>query len=124
MRTLFSSCFVFCLLGTPGAKADQKLDLQPVPLPVKAPRLLGMSMDDDGDIWLGSTHRIIYRYTPRTGAIEEIKLPFDSSTSQTICAGKKVYLLGQSYPRLMIYDRAAKKFSEASLPTADRTCAD
>lgn len=94
------------------------LVLHTVPLPVQSPRLLGMSMDEDGFVWLGSTHRIIYRYDPRNGAVEEIRLPYDSSTSQTICVGRKVYLLGQSYPKLMIYDRAAKQFSEAALPTA------
>ncbi|MEW6304190.1 MAG: hypothetical protein AB1705_12005 [Verrucomicrobiota bacterium] len=89
-----------------------------IPLPVKAPRLLGMSMDDDGFIWLGSTHRMIYRYAPTTGAIEEIKLPYDSSTSQALCVGDKVYLLGQSFPKLIIYDRARKKFHTAAYPSA------
>jgi len=118
MRNRFGYCCAVLLLGLKVATVAEPLDLRPVPLSVKSPRLLGMSMDDDGDIWLGSTHRIIYRYTPRTGAVEGVKLPFDSSTSQTICVGKKVYLLGQSYPKLMIYDRAAKKFSEAAFPTA------
>lgn len=113
--------FGHCLLvvGAVFALTDATpLVLHSVPLPVQSPRLLGMSMDEDGFIWLGSTHRAIYRYDPRTGAVEEIKLPYDSSTSQTICVGKKVYLLGQTYPKLMIYDRVAKRFSEAGLPTA------
>ena len=93
-------------------------EMYSVPLPVSAPRLLGMSMDDDGFVWLGSTSRAIWRYDPRTGAIEEIKLPFDSSTSQTICVGKKVYLLGQKYPKLMCYDRESRSFSELAYPTA------
>jgi sugar lactone lactonase YvrE len=75
------------------------IELHPVPIPAKSPRLLGMSMDDDGFIWLGSTHRRIYRYDPRSAAAEEIPLPFDSSTSQCICVGTKVYLLGQTYPK-------------------------
>src|SRR5688572_12416635 len=83
-------------LGVTGAASPE---LHVVPLPVKSPRLLGMSMDDDGRIWLGSTHRVIYRYDPRTGTAEEINLPYDSSTSQAICVGRKVYLLGQAYPR-------------------------
>ncbi len=61
---LLGCCGVLLLLGTEAVKGAEAPDLKPVPLPVKAPRLLGMSMDDDGDIWLGSTHRIIYRYTP------------------------------------------------------------
>lgn len=100
------------------ALAAEPLTLHPVPIPTQSPRLLGMSMDDDGFIWLGSTHRKIYRYDPRTAALDEIPLPYDSSTSQTICVGKKVYLLGQSYPRLMIYDRDAKSFREAAYPSA------
>jgi hypothetical protein len=93
------------------------VELHVVPLPVKSPRLLGMSMDNDGCIWLGSTHRVIYRYDPRTAAVEEIKLPYDSSTSQAICVRDKVYLLGQSYPRLITYDRAKKTFSEVAYPS-------
>jgi len=77
-----------------------------------------MSMDNDGFLWFGSMHRKIYRYDPRTGTVEETKLPFDSSTCQTLCVGRKVYLLGQTYPKLMIYDRQAKTFSEAAFPTA------
>jgi hypothetical protein len=76
-----------------------------------------MSMDEDGFIWLGSTHRVIYRYDPHAGSIDQIPLPYDSSTSNCICAGRKVYLLGQSYPRLIIYDRAQKKFSELDYPS-------
>jgi hypothetical protein len=96
----------------------EPLVLHTVPLPFRAPRLLGMSMDDEGFIWFGSTHRHLYRYNANTGTADEIKLPFDSSTSQTICVSKKVYLLGQSYPKLMIYDRTTRKFSEAAFPTA------
>jgi hypothetical protein len=93
------------------------LELHVVPLPVKSPRLLGMSMDDDGGIWLGSTHRLVYRYDPRTGAAEEIKLPYDSSTSQAVCVGEKVYLLGQTHPKLIIYHRVRRKFTEAAYPS-------
>lgn len=118
MRMIAICCCVALasLVGASGR--DEAIDLHAVPLPFKSPRLLGMSMDDDGYIWLGSTHRAIYRYDPRTGASEEFKLPFDSSTSQTICAGRKVYLLGQSYPRMMIYDRGTGRFSEAEYPSA------
>ncbi len=110
-------CIVLLCMSAARSQADV-LNLHVVPLPFKAPRLLGMSMDGDGFIWFGSTHRKLYRYHARTGDADEIQLPFDSSTSQTICVRNKVYLLGQSYPKLMIYDRAAKKFGEAAYPTA------
>jgi streptogramin lyase len=93
LNFLFAAVSVAAVLAPSAA-----VGLHVVPLPVKSPRLLGMSMDDDGRIWLGSTHRVVYRYDPRTGATDEIKLPYDSSTSQAICVGRKVYLLGQSYP--------------------------
>lgn len=109
-------CMVF-LLGLVGPLSGQSLKLYPVKLPLQSPRLLGMSMDDDGYLWFGSTHRKIYRYDPRSGQCDEIPLPFDSSTSQTICVGPKVYLLGQTYPKLMIYDRLAKTFTEKAYPT-------
>jgi hypothetical protein len=95
----------------------QPVELHTVPLPVQSPRLLGMSMDDDGDIWLGSTHRVIYRYDPKKGQIEQLRLPYDATTSQCICAGTKVYLLGQAYPRLIVYDRVGRKFAESAYPS-------
>src|SRR5829696_2401986 len=98
------------LLATLAAPATAPVELHVVPIPAKSPRLLGMSMDADGFIWLGSTHRLVYRYDPRTGATQEIKLPYDSSTSQAICVGDKVYLLGQSYPKLIIHDRKRGTF--------------
>ena len=93
------------------------IELHTIPIPAKSPRLLGMSMDEDGFIWLGSTHRLIYRYDPRTAATAEIRLPYDSSTSQCLCVGGKVYLLGQSYPKLIIYERATGSFREAAYPS-------
>jgi hypothetical protein len=93
------------------------LQLHPVRLPFESPRPLGMDLDADGFLWFGSTHRVVYRYDPRRGTAEQIKLPFDSSSSQCICVGSKVYLLGQTYPRLIIFDRASKKFSEAAYPS-------
>ena len=115
------SVIVFALLLVASAgtlHAAPRLELHMVSLAVEAPRLLGMSMDDDGYIWLGSTHRVIYRYDPRSGQIEETKLPFDSSTSQALCVGNKVYLLGQSYPKLIIFHRATKEFSQSDYPSA------
>jgi sugar lactone lactonase YvrE len=101
-------CYTILLPGLLFLPEPGSPEFHRVRLPVQSPRLLGMSMDAEGDIWLGSTHRRLYRYRPQTGVIEEIGLPFDSSISQTLCVGRKVYLLGQSYPKLMIYDRTAR----------------
>jgi hypothetical protein len=91
---------------------QEKLKLHVVQTPIKSYRLLAMSMDEDGFIWCGSIHRVVHRYDPRSGKVETIALPYDSSASSCICAGKKVYILGQSYPKLIVYDRASKEFSE------------
>ncbi|HEY1379726.1 MAG TPA: hypothetical protein VGF55_23180 [Gemmataceae bacterium] len=99
------------------AAAEPALKLHVVPVAVKSYRLLAMSMDADGFIWTGSIHRVVHRYDPRTAAVETIKLPYDSSASSCICAGTKVYILGQSYPRLIIYDRATKQFRETAYPS-------
>jgi hypothetical protein len=103
------------LLPTRAAAAG--LELHVVPVPIKSYRLLAMSQDDDGFIWAGSIHRVLHRYDPRTGAAETIPLPYDSSASQCTCVGSKVYVLGQSYPRLIVYDRAAKTFREFAYPS-------
>ena len=118
MRHLLSLLLFASALALNRSAKGAPLELHVVPTSVKSYRLLAMSMDDDGFIWAGSIHRLIHRYDPRTGALENIPLPYDSTTSSCICAGKKVYLLGQAYPRLMIYDRAAKKFSEVAYPSA------
>ena len=100
------------------------IELHVVPIPVKSPRLLGMSMDDDGFIWLGSTHRArlplrpAHRRDRRRSSCRTTRPPARPSAS-----GDKVYLLGQSYPKLIIYDRAAKKFTRSRLPVGrSRTC--
>jgi streptogramin lyase len=77
-----------------------------------------MSKDDDGFIWAGSIHRMIHRYDPRTGKFENIELPYQATASACICVGKKVYILGQTYLNLIIYDRPSKKFSEVAYPSA------
>jgi hypothetical protein len=116
--TLKCACVViFLTCALAGNARAQPLRLHTAPLPVKSYRLLSMSMDDEGYIWVGSIHRVIHRYDPRTGSIETLPLPFDSSTSACICAGRKVYLLGQSYPKLMIYHRDEKRFSEHAYPS-------
>jgi hypothetical protein len=116
MTSFFQTIALFAALLSAASAAS--IELHPVPISAKSPRLLGMSMDEDGFIWLGSTHRRIYRYDPRAAATEEIPLPFDSSTSQCICVGTKVYLLGQAYPKLIIYDRTTRSFREVPYPSA------
>jgi hypothetical protein len=97
---------------------EGKLDLHTVPLPVNSYRLLAMSVDEDGFIWAGSIHRLVHRYDPHTGKVENIELPYQATASACICVGKKVYILGQTYPKLIIYDRPSKKFSEVAYPSA------
>lgn len=99
------------------APATPKLALHVVPTPVKSYRLLAMSMDDDGRIWAGSVHRVVHRYDPRTGKVEDVALPFPATASACLCVGKKVYILGQSYPRLIVYDRSSRKFQELAYPS-------
>src|SRR5687768_4725929 len=94
------------------------ITLHSVPVALKSYRLLAMSMDDEGYIWCGSIHRAVHRYDPRTGTIETIALPYDANVSACICVGRKVYMLGQNYPHLMIYDRASKSFAKADYPSS------
>ncbi|HEU5118419.1 MAG TPA: hypothetical protein VFT74_17535, partial [Isosphaeraceae bacterium] len=68
-------------------------------------------------LWAGSIHRVVHRYNPRTGETQSIKIPYDSSASACLCVGDKVYILGQSYPRLIIHDRKAGTFREAEYPS-------
>src|SRR5262245_13736512 len=72
------------------AKAG-RLDLHRVSVPIRSTRLLDMSMDADGFIWAGSFHRDLYRYDPRTGAVETVRLPEKAFASACVCAGDKVY---------------------------------
>jgi hypothetical protein len=111
---------VFFVVGVApaGEEAAEKLKLHVVPTPIKSYRLLAMSMDDDGFIWAGAIHKIVHRYDPRTGKVENVAMPFQATASACICAGKKVYILGQTYPKLIIYDRNAKRFTEAAYPSA------
>jgi streptogramin lyase len=92
--------------------AQPSLRLRALPVPVSSYRLLSMTRDDDGSVWAGSIHRSIHRYDPRTGAVETVKLPYDAVAASCICAGKKVYVLGQTYPKLIVYDREKKTFAE------------
>jgi hypothetical protein len=106
------------LAALPAIAADPTPPFHVVPTPVKSYRLLAMSMDADGFIWTGSIHRAVHRYDPRTATVETFKLPYDSSASNCICVGDKVYILGQSYLRLIIYDRKSKQFRETPYPAA------
>jgi hypothetical protein len=109
---------LFLAAALPAVAADPTPPLYVVPTSVKSYRLLAMSMDADGFIWAGSIHRAVHRYDPRTAAVETIKLPYDSSASNCICVGDKVYILGQSYAKLIIYDRKTKQFRETPYPSA------
>jgi hypothetical protein len=100
----------------------QPLSLHVVRLPIHSYRLLAMAMDEDGDIWFGSIHHAIHRYTPSTGAVETIPLPQTTANyklwaSQCLAANRKIYILGQAYPKLVIYDRQTRSFSETSYPS-------
>jgi hypothetical protein len=109
------------LLATAPSVAEEpapKLSLHAVATPIKANRLLAMSMDEDGCIWTGSFDRAVHRYDPHTGKTETIALPEQGTASACLCAGKKVYILGQTYPKLTIYDPASKKFTAAAYPSA------
>ena len=94
------------------------LNLHVIPTSVVSYRLLSMSRDPDGFVWAGSIHQAIHRYDPRTREIKTIPLPTKSTASACICAGEKVYVLGQSYPRLIIYDRKTGTFIEKEYPSA------
>ena len=99
------------------ARAESALELHVVPVPVRSYRLLAMSMDAQGHIWTGSIHRVVHRYDPRSGDVESIPLPYDCTAASCICAGQDVYILGQGYPRLIIYNRKNGEFREAAYPS-------
>src|SRR5438132_4724371 len=116
-RTVFILFTAFGLAHA-GEQPAPKLDFHVVPTPIKSYRLLAMSMDNDGFIWAGAIHKVVHRYDPRTGKVEDFPVPFEATASACICVGKKVYILGQSYPKLIIYDRTKKEFSEVAYPSA------
>src|SRR5437879_6513713 len=89
-------------LAHAGERPQAKLDLRIVPTPIKSYRLLAMSMDDDGFIWAGAIHKVVHRFDPLTGKVEDFAMPFPATASSCICVGKKVYILGQAYPKLII----------------------
>ena len=88
-----------------------------VPTTVRSYRLLMMTRDDEGYIWAGAIHRVFHRYDPRTGAVRTIRLPYDATACACLAVGDKVYILGQTYPRLIIYNRKTEEFREAEYPS-------
>ncbi|MCC6443809.1 MAG: hypothetical protein IT210_10190 [Armatimonadetes bacterium] len=105
------------------AKMSQKkrpnMKMHVVPVPLHSYRLLSMSMDEDGFIWVGSIHRMVHRYDPHTGDTFTLNLPYKATVSACICSGKKVYMLGQTYPRLIVYHRDSERFEEMAYPSPD-----
>lgn len=94
-----------------------KLTLHVVPIPVKSYRLLAMDRDADGFVWAGSIHHAIHRYDPASGEVKTVDLPAKATASACICVGEKVYVLGQSHPKLVVYDRTAGTFAEKAYPS-------
>ncbi len=125
MRTSLLISLATCMLsasssvGQEGERPPKGLAgrLHVVPTPIRSYRLLSMSQDEDGFLWAGSIHRAVHRYDPRTGEVETIPLPYDATASACLCAGGKVYILGQSYPRLIIHDRETGTFREVAYPS-------
>jgi hypothetical protein len=76
-----------------------------------------MDRDEDGYVWAGSIHHAIHRYDPRTWEVETVPLPAKAAASACICARGKVYVPGQAYPRLIVYDRKAGTFAERPYPS-------
>jgi hypothetical protein len=109
-------------VGAARPVGDDRLKMHLVHLPIQSYRLLAMAMDEDGDIWFGSIHHVLHRYTPSTGGVETIPLPEDTAgydlwASQSLPANGKVYILSMAYPRLIIYDRKTKRFTEKAYPS-------
>jgi hypothetical protein len=99
------------------AEPPPRLTLHVVPVPVKSYRLLAMDRDDDGFVWAGSIHDAIHRYDPASGEVKTMALPVKATASACICAGEKVYVLGQSHPKLIVYDRKAGTFAAKAYPS-------
>jgi len=113
---LFASLIL--LPATGQSQADEPpLRLHAVQVPVSSYRLLSMTRDERGTIWVGSIHRSIHRYVPQDGTVETLTLPYDAVACSCICVGPKVYVLGQGYPKLIVYDQDSKTFAEFAYPT-------
>jgi hypothetical protein len=119
-RRAFLAASASGLILPPAGAADPppaKLTLHAVPTPLKSYRLLAMDRDADGFVWAGSVHHAIHRYDPRTGEVKTVPLPAKATASACLCAGDKVYVLGQAYPKLIVYDRTAGTFAEKAYPS-------
>lgn len=120
LLTSFVACFTAGVPVKTEEPASARLTFHPVSVPIRSYRLLSMSMDDAGGIWAGSIHRIIHRYDPKAGTVESVRLPGDAVASSCICAGNKVYILGQGYPRLIVYNRTTRSFTQHDYPTGKK----
>lgn len=117
-RTFLTSIALgLTLSGQVAGQDADRLQLHVVPTTLKSCRLLAMSRDDDGFIWAGSIHQAIHRYDPRTGDVVTVPLPVKATASSCICVGKKVYVLGQSHPHLLVLDRTTWQFHAYNYPS-------
>jgi streptogramin lyase len=119
-RAIVQAIAFALLLGNGSLHAETTgsiLDLVTVETGINSYRLLAMSMDADGCIWAGSIHHVLHRFDPRTGKVENIPLPAGGNVSSCICVGDKVYLLGQAYPKLLVYQRKTAEFREHAYPS-------
>src|SRR5438876_647360 len=89
VRMYFLSVAFLAVLLLPSAIAESPMQMHIVPIPVQSYRLLDMSMDDEGFIWVGSTSSVMLRYDPRSGKMEKLGLPFDMTVCSSLCVGKK-----------------------------------
>jgi hypothetical protein len=110
---IFALLALLAIASTAGA-----VELNIIPIPIQSYRLLDMSMDDEGFVWFGSTHQVLHRYGPRTGQVENFPVPYETpAINNCSCVDSKVYILGQVYPRLIVFDRASRTFSEQAYPS-------
>lgn len=117
-RSLLALAALFAAPAMPAADPpSRKLDLHVVPTAVQSYRLLAMDRDKYGFIWAGSVHHAVRRYDPRMGEVKTVALPAKATASACICVGQKVYVLGQSHPKLIVYDRNAGTFTEKAYPS-------
>jgi sugar lactone lactonase YvrE len=124
MKALLLTVTAYVLMASRAAAGDAPTEsdglagkLHIVTTTIRSYRLLMMTRDDEGYVWAGAIHRVFHRYDPRTGAVRTIRLPYDATACACLAVGDKVYILGQTYPRLIIYDRKTEKFAKAEYPS-------
>jgi hypothetical protein len=90
--------------------------------PSRVQRLLAMSMDEEGYIWLGNSTKTLFRYDPRSGAIRVIPLPPSIPVGQFLAScltrNRKVYILLEKSPVLAVYHPQTGEFTSLPLPSA------